>query len=125
MLNRLVLAKEMWAASISGRDLPPEPDTTLEGMRRRLTAAGETFSRLVCDIRTRDAWDTAYVDAIQSPPETNTFGAAVAHVLAWDAVRREILAGALLAHGVDAVSLDPITWEHGSRPDARRSLAAV
>lgn len=125
MLNRLVLAKEMWAASISGRNLEAEPDTSLKGMRERLAAAGDTFSKLVCDIRTRDAWDTAYVDAIREPPETNTFGAAVAHVLAWDAVRREIVAGALLAHGVDAVSLDPITWEHGARTAGRRPLAVA
>ncbi len=124
MLDRLVMAKEMWAASISGHTVAAMPDTSLEGMRERLAAAGEAFARLVRDIRLRNAWDTAYVNAIQSPPETNTFGAAVAHVLAWDAVRREIVAGALLAHGIDAVSLDPITWEHGSRAP-REPLAAA
>ncbi len=111
MLDRLVLAKEMWVASISGRALPATADTSIEGMRRRLCEAGEAFAELVRDIRRRNAWDTAYVDSTQHPPNTNTFGASVAHVLAWDAARREIVAGALTARGVDLAALDPVQWE--------------
>lgn len=113
MLDRLVLAKEMWVASISGRDLPASADKSIAGMCERLETAGSAFVRLVCDIRLRNAWDTAYVDAIELPPHTNTFGASIAHVLAWDAARREIVAGTLLARGIDPVSLDPVQWEHG------------
>lgn len=115
MLDRLVLAKEMWVASITGRDGNLSDDTTLEGMLARLEHSGAAFERLVRDIRLRDAWDTAFVDATETPPKTNTFGGAVAHVLAWDAARREIVAGVLVAHGIDLVSLDPITWEHNER----------
>ncbi len=111
MLNRLVLAKEMWVAATSGHTLPAKSDTSIEGMRARLREAGTAFAQLVNDIRQRNAWDTAYVDATQEPPNTNTFGASVAHVLAWDAARREIVAGALIARGVDPVSLDPVQWE--------------
>lgn len=111
MLDRLVLAKEMWVASISGQALPAKADMSIEGMRRRLHEAGEAFAQLVSDIRHRNAWDTAYVDATRQPPHTNTFGASVAHVLAWDAARREIVAGALMARGVDLAALDPVQWE--------------
>jgi len=111
MLNRLVLAKEMWVAATSGHTLPATSDTSIEGMRTRLREAGGEFAQLVNDIRQRDAWDTAYVDTTQEPPNTNTFGASVAHVLAWDAARREIVAGALIARGIDPVSLDPVQWE--------------
>jgi hypothetical protein len=31
------------------------------------------------------AWDAAFVDALCEPPESFTFGAAVAHVLTWSA----------------------------------------
>ncbi len=100
MLNRLVLAKEMWIASISGRTLPATDDTSIEGMRDRLHDAAAAFRQRVGEIRQRDAWNTAYVDATQQPPNTNTFGASVAHVLAWDAARREIVAGVLVARGM-------------------------
>jgi AraC family transcriptional regulator len=93
-------------------------------MRARLQRAGQAFAELVRDIRLRDAWDTAYVDAIRQPPETNTFGAALAHLLDWDAIRREIVAGALLAHGIDTACLDPEAWEHGERESRGHALVA-
>jgi len=124
MLNRLVLAKEMWVASISGHTLPASSDTSIEGMRARLREVGAEFVQLVNDIRQRNAWDTAYVDAMQEPPNTNTFGASVAHVLAWDAARREIVAGALIARGIDPVSLDPVQWEFASDELGRFAVSA-
>lgn len=118
MLNRLVLAKEMWVASISGHALPAESDMSVEGMRARLHEAAAAFKEHVAEIRRRNAWNTAYLDTTQQPPNTNTFGASVAHVLAWGAARREIIAGALIARGMDPVSLDPVQWEFESRePD--------
>jgi len=121
MLDRLVLAKEMWIASIAGHEAAPSSDTSILGMRLRLRGAGAAFAELVSDIRQRNAWDTAYVDATQRPPHTNTFGASIAHVLAWDAARREIVAGALTDRGIDLISLDPIQWELG--PDDLDDLA--
>lgn len=115
MLDRLVLAKEMWVASTSGHTLPATSDTSIDGMRARLHEAGAAFAQLVRDIRHRNSWDTAYVDATQQPPNTNTFGASIAHVLAWDAARRDIVAGTLIARGIDPVSLDPVQWEFAPR----------
>jgi AraC family transcriptional regulator len=129
MLDRLVLAKEMWTASVTGRKLDSSSDTSIEGLRARVQQANASFAARVREIRGRNAWDTGFVDAIHEPPETNTFGAAVAHVLAWDAVRRDIVAGALRAYGIDPVSLDPINWEHGdvpaSLPDGAADQAAA
>jgi AraC-like DNA-binding protein len=111
MLNRLVFTKEMWTAAIAGRPLEEHADRSLEGMRARFQRAGRDFADLVRDIRGRGAWNTAFVDATCDPPETFTFGAAVAHVLVWDARRHDALAGALRARGVDTVRPDPIAWE--------------
>src|SRR5262249_31997986 len=111
MLNRLVFTKEMWTAAIAGRPLEEQADTSLEGMRARLQCAGRDFADLVRDIPGRGAWNTAFVDATCDPPETFTFGAAVAHVLVWDARPHDALAGALRARGVDTVRPDPIAWE--------------
>ena len=110
MLDRLVFTKEMWSAAIAGRAAPEGRDTSFDGLRRRLDEAGGEFAELVRGIRDRQAWDTAFVDATCDPPETFTFGGAVAHVLTWDAYRRHVLAATLRDRGVD-VSADPIAWE--------------
>jgi AraC family transcriptional regulator len=110
MLNRLVFTKEMWTAAIKGRSFEESCDTTLPGMRARLERAGAEFVDIVREIRARDAWDTAFVDATCDPPESFSFGGAVAHALAWDAHRRHVVADALRQRGVD-VSPDPLAWE--------------
>ncbi len=110
MLDRLVFTKEMWSAAIAGHEFRRDEDTTLDGLKRRLNAAGSEFAGLVRDIGARGAWDTAFVDATCDPPETFTFGGAVAHALSWDAHRRQVAAAALHERGVD-VSPDPLDWE--------------
>ena len=111
MLNRLVFTKEMWSSAISGRAFAGDDDRSIEGMRRRLDASGRDFVELVTDIDERDAWDTAFVDALCDPPASFTFGGAVSHVLSWDAYRRQVVAGVLRARGVEVPSADPIVWE--------------
>ena len=110
MLNRLVFTKEMWSAAIGGKDFVESVDTSLPGMRDRLQRAGSEFATLVQRVAQRNAWDTAFVDATCDPPETFTFGGAVAHVLSRDAYRRQVVAAALRERGVD-VAADPIAWE--------------
>jgi AraC-like DNA-binding protein len=107
MLDRLVVTKEVWTASIAGRRFDRSDDRSLDGMRERFARAGEEFVRLVQDIRGRDAWDTAFVDTTCEPPETFTYGAAVAHALTWDAYRRKILEGAFRARGVEPAPAAP------------------
>ena len=112
MLNRLVFTKEMWSAAIGGREYveAEATDTSLPALRERLAHAGSEFATLVSDVARRDAWDTAFVDATCDPPESFTFGAAVAHVLTRDSYRRQVVAAALRERGID-VAADPIAWE--------------
>jgi uncharacterized damage-inducible protein DinB len=111
MLNRLVFTKEMWSAAISGRAFAGGDDRSIDGMRSRLDTSGREFVELVTDIDKRDAWDTAFVDALCEPPESFTFGGAVSHVLSWDAYRRQVVAAVLKAKGVEVPSADPIVWD--------------
>jgi AraC family transcriptional regulator len=111
MLNRLVFTKEMWTAAITGRVFVESDDVSLTGMRARLERAGDEFAGLVRDIRDRSAWNTAFVDATCEPPESFTFGGAVAHVLVLDAYRHQTIAGALRARGREVSWPDPIAWE--------------
>jgi len=111
MLNRLVFTREMWTAAIAGDEFTESDDLSLDGMRTRLERAACSFAGVVRDIRDRGAWDTAFVDATCDPPETFTFGGAVAHVLTLDAYRQQAIAGALRAHGVETPWPDPLAWE--------------
>jgi AraC family transcriptional regulator len=81
-------------------------------MQGRLEQAGSDFEALVRDIRARGAWDTPFVDATCDPPESFTFGGAVAHALTWNVYRRQVVASALRERGAD-VSADPLDWERG------------
>jgi len=111
MLNRLVFTKEMWAAAIEGRTFVENEDTSIDSLRRRLDESGSEFRRLVVEVRDRGDWDTAFVDATCDPPESFSYGGAVAHVLTWNAHRRQILAGTLRERGLVVEDADPIRWE--------------
>ena len=112
MLERLIYSKEIWTAAFAGRDHPERGATTLDDLRDRHERAGAEFARVVRDIRDRNAWDTAFVDALCDPPETFTFGGMVMHVLTRAAHRRSVVVGALRELGVEGIgSGDPIEWE--------------
>jgi AraC family transcriptional regulator len=114
MLDRLVYSKEIWTASLAGRDQPERGGTTVDNLRDRHDRAGEEFARVVREIRDRNAWDTAFVDALCDPPETFTFGAMVGHVLTWSAHRQKVIIGALRNLGTDLGTGDPIEWERAA-----------
>ncbi|HEX9416442.1 MAG TPA: AraC family transcriptional regulator [Gaiellaceae bacterium] len=111
MLDRLVYSKEIWTAALAGRDQPERGGTSIDELRERHERSGEEFARAVRDIRDRNAWDTAFVDALCDSPETFTFGGMVAHVLTWSAHRRQVIVGALRNLGADVGTGDPIEWE--------------
>jgi AraC family transcriptional regulator len=111
MFDRLVYSKEIWTASLAGRDQPERGGTSLEELRERHEQASEEFAAAVRGIRDRNVWDTAFVDALCDPPQTFTFGGMVAHVLTWSAHRRLVIAGALRNLGADIGSPDPLEWE--------------
>jgi AraC family transcriptional regulator len=110
MLDRLVFTKEISTAAITGRAFTPSEERSLDGLRERLDKAGAEFSGLVRDIRDHGTWDTAFVDALCEPPESFTFGGAVAHVVKGNGRRASIAADVLRGHGIE-VTTDPIAWE--------------
>jgi AraC family transcriptional regulator len=109
MLDRLVFTHEMWSAAIAGREFEEASDRSLDGMLARLDATD--LVELVEGIASRGSWDTAFVDATCDPPESFTFGGAVAHALTWDAHRRLIATSALKAAGANPPSPDPLARE--------------
>jgi AraC family transcriptional regulator len=112
MAERLVFTLEVWVAAIAGRELPePHPDATL---LERHDAVAPAFERIARSIRDRGAWDDAFIDALCEPPQSFTYGGVLSHVLAYGAVRREMLASVLRDLGAEVPSSgDPILWEAG------------
>jgi AraC family transcriptional regulator len=112
LLHRLVFTKEMWTAAITGSQFEESSDLSVEGMRRRLEAVGARFRDLVGDLRARARWDDAFVDTTCEPPQTFTFGGAIAHVITFSAYRRELVIAALARAGVTGLGFgDPMEWE--------------
>jgi AraC-like DNA-binding protein len=109
MAERLVYTLEVWVAAMAGEPVPDPPGGDL---RARLDRAAIAFTRIARRIRDRDGWDDAFVDALCEPPQSFTYGGVIAHILAYGAIRREMLASVLLELGADVEPTgDPILWE--------------
>jgi uncharacterized damage-inducible protein DinB len=112
ILNRLVFTKEVWTAALKGTECPEPEDSSLSGLRGRLEAVDPEFLRIVRQVRDRGEWDAVFVDPTCDPPRSFTFGAMVAHVLTFQAYRRQLLLVALKRLGVPNLGYgDPIEWE--------------
>jgi len=112
LLDRLVFTKETWTASMTGRPFEDGREMSLSAIKQRLSKIGPEFVALVRGIRQRGDWDHAFIDALCEPPETFTYGGAIAHVITFSAHRRELAVGALRSFGVTDIGYgDPIEWE--------------
>jgi AraC-like DNA-binding protein/uncharacterized damage-inducible protein DinB len=93
ILERMVQTKEVWAAALTGGEMPalddrPAEDRTPAAMLERFTKADAEFHSVLRDVRDRSAWDESFVDALCEPPETFTFGGMFAHVITFNCYRR-------------------------------------
>jgi len=105
LLRRLVATKEVWTAALTGGSLsdlntePPEQRTP-DALLSRLEKADAQFSRILADVRNRNAWSDTFVDALCEPPETFSFGGMFAHVITFNAYQRLLALDALRRLGV-------------------------
>ncbi len=93
ILDRIVQTKEVWAAALTGADMPeldrrPAADRTPAAMLRRFEKADADFERILRDVASRGAWDETFVDALCEPAETFTYGGMFAHVITFNTWRR-------------------------------------
>ena len=105
ILDRMVLTKEVWAAAITGGDMPaidnaPPANKTPSAMLARLDTADAKFHEVLTEVRDRSGWDDTFVDALCEPPETFTFGGMFAHVITFNGYRRMLAIDALRRLGV-------------------------
>jgi AraC family transcriptional regulator len=110
VLEHHVRAKEVWAASIEGDDVPARGGDGLAELRARHEAIAPRWLAIVRDIDRRGAWDDLLVDALCEPPESFQLGSVVAHVLTFGAHRRLMARHLLRSAGVEVDHGDPIDW---------------
>jgi len=113
MLGRIVWTRENWNASMGGKAAPESgPSGSLAELKRRAEASAREFDALIRDVREKEQWDVAFVDALCDPPESFTYGGAFAHYLTFQAYRRLTLIKAFQALGAEDIGLgDPLEWE--------------
>jgi hypothetical protein len=107
MCQRGVFTLEVWAAAMGGQPVPSGEGEWLPRFERAALA----FERIAKRIRDTGAYDDAFVDALCEPPQSFTYGGVLSHVLAYGAIRREMLASVLRELGADVPIGDPILWE--------------
>jgi AraC family transcriptional regulator len=105
LLKRLVQTKEIWTAALTGGEMPSlETETpgqsAPDSLIRRLEKADAEFSRILTDVRNRNAWSDTFVDALCEPPETFSFGGMFAHVITFNTYQRLLALDALRRLGV-------------------------
>ncbi len=118
VLSAIVWTKEVWLASIEGRDQPERVARDLDAL---LDHHHEVAGRWLAMVRTAEAdgtWGDRVVDALCDPPESFVLGGIVAHVLTYAAHRRLMVRAMLRESGVETDSGDPLDWiARRSTPD--------
>lgn len=102
VLGRLVGQLAQWNAASSQRrhDWDAERTKSISTLRRELAEEGPTFLALVVETIDGERLDDTFLDVTCDPPRVFTYGAMIAHVLTFAAVRRVIVLGALEKHGI-------------------------
>ena len=108
VLANLVWAKEIWLASIEGRDTPQRSPAA--DLLDRHDAVAASWLAMVRDLDARGAWSDRLIDALCDPPESFVMSSVVAHVLTYSAHRRQLVRHMLRLAGHTVGSGDPIMW---------------
>ncbi|WP_122816393.1 helix-turn-helix domain-containing protein [Nocardioides pantholopis] len=112
VLGHLVLAKEVWLASIDGSGAPEPGSGDAADLIDRHAAVAPRWLAMVRDVERRGAWGDRLVDALCEPPETFVLGSVLAHVLTYAPHRRQVARWLLadLGSAPPWPEGDPITW---------------
>ena len=119
VLGAIVWTKEVWLATIEGRDFP-EREFTQPGSTSAAQLAvyhddlGNRWSAMVSEYTAEGRLGDTIIDALCDPPESFQLYGIVAHVLTYSAHRRELARTMLARHGVGTGRGDPLDWMRGS-----------
>ncbi len=117
--RRIVWTKEVWLATIEGRDFPSRDATQAASTTAQQLAAhhddlGNRWAAMVSEYAGDGRLGDTVIDALCDPPESFQLYGIVAHVLTYSAHRRELARAMLARHGLDAGRGDPLDWMRGN-----------
>lgn len=113
VLCATVAAKDVWLATVEGRDFPDRisPASTTPAQLGRLhRTIGERWAGMVAEYSAAGRMADTVIDALCDPPESFPLYGIVAHVLVYSAHRRETARAMLADLGVRAAIGDPLDW---------------
>ena len=115
VLGAIVWTKQVWLATIEGRDFPErattQPETTTaEQLAEHHDLIAKRWSATVSEYSAAGRLGDTVIDALCDPPESFQLYGIVAHVLTYSAHRRELVRAMLARHGVRTRRGDPLEW---------------
>ncbi len=119
VLGAIVWTKEVWLATIEGRDFPnrvaTQPaSTTAQQLAAHHGDLGNRWAAMVSEYADDGRLGDTVIDALCDPPESFQLYGIVAHVLTYSAHRRELARAMLGRHGVRTGRGDPLDWMRGN-----------
>lgn len=123
-LVHIVVNMEVWSTMMAGE--PVQQPTLLDSrpevsaLAARLDVAAARLANVARSVATRDAWDELWLDVLDDPPATKSYGGAIAHVITHSMHHRAQLLYMLRQLGhTDLPEGDVLSWE--SQRSARPS----
>jgi AraC family transcriptional regulator len=119
VLGAIVWTKEVWLATIEGRDFPgreaTQPaSTTAQELAAHHDDLGKRWTAMVSAYTEAGRLGDTVIDALCEPPESFQLYGIVAHVLTYSAHRRELARAMLARHEVRTERGDPLEWMRGN-----------
>ncbi len=114
VLGAIVWTKEVWLATIEGRDFPSRHTRSPEELADHHDDLGKRWAAMVSDYSAEGRLGDTVIDALCDPPESFQLYGIVAHVLTYSAHRRELARAMLARHGIDTKRGDPLDWMRGN-----------
>jgi AraC family transcriptional regulator len=119
VLGAIVWTKEVWLATIEGRDFPSRDatqptTTTAQQLAAHHEDLGKRWATMVSEYSDDGRLGDTVIDALCDPPESFQLYGIVVHVLTYSAHRRGLARAMLARHGIDTHRGDPLEWMRGN-----------
>jgi hypothetical protein len=115
VLGAIVWTKQVWLASIEGRDQPTRPETRqAAALADDHRAVAPRWRAMIADHAQQGRLGDTVIDALCDPPESFQLYGIVAHVLTYSAHRRGLVRAMLARQGVLTGRGDPLDWMRGN-----------
>ncbi len=119
VLGAIVWTKQVWLATIDGRDFPDrtatQPEHTMAAqLAEHHDAVAKRWTAMVSEYAADGRMGDTVIDALCDPPESFQLYGIVAHVLEYAAHRRGLARSMLAHHGVETDRGDPLEWMRGN-----------